>query len=68
MELDEEINKNDHEISKTEHAILKQKSSIEDVVNQVAAKPTLMYIALMVGLMSFHMVGNIHFVCILNSE
>ena len=68
MELDEEINRNDHEISKTEDAISKQKSSIEDVVNQVAAKPTLMYIALMVGLMSFNMVGNIHFVCILNSD
>ena len=34
----------------------KEKNSIEDVVNKVAERPSMLYILMMLGLMSFRMV------------
>ena len=34
----------------------KEKKSIEDVVNKVAERPSMLYILMMLGLMSFRMV------------
>ena len=51
--------------SKNGDVVPKQKCSIEDIVNQVTAKPTKKYIFMMLGLMCFNMVGDIYVLMLL---
>ena len=55
MEVEEENNKNSSGVN-SNNAIAKEKMSIEDVVNKVAERPSILYIVMMLGLMSFNIV------------
>ena len=59
MEVEEENNKNSSGVN-SNNAIAKEKMSIEDVVNKVAERPSILYIVMMLGLMSFNIVWIIY--------
>ena len=59
MDEDQKDNEKNHDNSENRNTVLKQICSIEEIVDQVTAKPTKKYIFMMLGLMCFNIVGEI---------